>query len=42
VILEDVRVKQWVHVSTHTPEKAANRVITVTDAGAQQGIQVLA
>lgn len=34
--------KQWVHVSTRHPEKLVNRVITITDAGAQVGIQVLA
>lgn len=42
LILEGVKGKQWVHVSTRTPEKLANRVITITDAGAQLGIQVLA
>lgn len=42
LILEGVKGKQWVHVSTRTPEKTANRVITITDAGAQLGIQVLA
>lgn len=41
LILEGVKGKQWVHVSTRTPEKTANRVITITDAGAQLGIQVL-
>lgn len=42
LILEGVGGKQWVHVSTHQPERAVNRVITITDAGAQLGIQVLA
>ena len=42
LILEGVKGKQWVHVSTRVPEKLANRVITITDAGAQLGIQVLA
>jgi len=42
LILEGVKGKQWVHISTHTPEKACNRVITITDAGAQLGIKVLA
>lgn len=42
LILEGVKGKQWVHVSTHTPEKASNRVITITDAGARVGIQELA
>ena len=41
LILEGVKGKQWVHVSTRVPEKAANRVITITDAGAQLGIQDL-
>ncbi len=41
LILEGVKGKQWVHVSTRTPEKVANRVITITDAGAQLGIQEL-
>jgi zinc D-Ala-D-Ala carboxypeptidase len=38
IILEGIKGKQWVHVSTHAPEKAVNRVITVTDAGAFAGI----
>ena len=42
LILEGVKGKQWVHISTRVPERAANRVITITDAGAQTGIQVLA
>lgn len=42
LILEGVKGKQWVHVSTRIPEKTANRVITITDSGAQLGIQVLA
>lgn len=41
LILEGVKGKQWVHVSTRVPEKTANRVITITDAGAQLGIQEL-
>lgn len=41
MILEGVKGKQWVHVSTRVPEKIANRVITITDAGAQLGIQDL-
>lgn len=41
LILEGVKGKQWVHVSTRVPEKPVNRVITITDAGAQLGIQVL-
>jgi len=42
LILEGVRGRQWVHVSTHVPEKATNRVLTITDAGVVQGIQALA
>lgn len=42
IILEGVKGKQWVHVSTRTPEKAVNRVITITDAGVQAGIVDLA
>lgn len=30
--------KRWVHVSTHTPERAINRIITITDAGTLVGI----
>ncbi len=41
LILEGVKGKQWVHVSTRVPEKPANRVITITDKGAQLGIQEL-
>lgn len=31
--------KDWVHVSTRVPEKAINRILTVTAAGYQIGIQ---
>jgi len=41
LILEGIKGKQWVHVSTRVPEKPANRVITITDAGAQLGVQEL-
>lgn len=41
LILEGVGGKVWVHVSTHVPERAVNRVITITGAGAQVGIQEL-
>lgn len=41
IILEGVKGKQWVHVSTRVPDKPANRVITMTDKGAQLGIQEL-
>ncbi len=39
--LEGKKGKQWVHVSTRVPDKASNRVITITDQGAQLGIQEL-
>lgn len=42
LILEGVRGKQWVHVSTHVPERAVNRVINITDAGVVPGIVGLA
>ena len=42
LILEGVKGKQWVHVSTRVPDKPANRVITITDKGVQLGIQELA
>ena len=42
LILEGVKGKQWVHVSTRMADKPSNRVITITDAGAQLGIQQLA
>ena len=42
LILEGVKGKQWVHVSTRLPDKVVNRVITITDAGARIGIQELA
>lgn len=38
LILEGIAGKRWVHVSTHTPEKAVNRIITITDAGVMVGI----
>ena len=41
LILEGIKGKQWVHVSTRVPSKASNRVITITDKGAQLGIQEL-
>lgn len=39
IILEGIKGKRWVHVSTHTPEKAVNRIITITDNGVLVGIQ---
>lgn len=41
IILEGVKGKQWVHVSTRVPDRPANRVITITDKGTQLGIQEL-
>ncbi|MBX3610408.1 MAG: peptidase M15A [Hydrogenophaga sp.] len=41
LILEGVKGKQWVHVSTRRPSKVINRIITITDAGARVGIQAL-
>lgn len=38
LILEGIKGKRWVHVSTHTPEKAVNRIITITDSGVKVGI----
>lgn len=42
LILEGVKGKQWVHVSTRRPAKANNRIITITDAGARAGIHAIA
>ena len=42
IILEGVKGKQWVHVSTHAPEKSINRVLTITDKGLAVGIVRLA
>ena len=42
IILEGVKGKQWVHVSTRAPEKSFNRVLTITDAGVVPGIVRLA
>jgi zinc D-Ala-D-Ala carboxypeptidase len=42
LILEGVKGKRWVHVSTRTPDKIANRVLTITDAGPQAGIHEVA
>jgi len=38
LILEGIKGKTWVHVSTHSPEKAINRVLTITDAGVSVGV----
>lgn len=42
LILEGIRGKRWVHVSTHSPERAVNRVLTITDAGISVGIVSIA
>ena len=42
ILLEGVKGKQWVHVSTHKPENLINRVITITDAGTLPGVVGLA
>lgn len=42
IILEGIKGKQWVHLSIKQPEKVVNRVITITDAGVQLGIQEVA
>lgn len=42
LILEGIKGKSWVHVSTRIPEKISNRIITITDKGAELGIQELA
>lgn len=42
IILEGVGGKQWVHVSTHEPERSINRILTITDAGVVPGIVGLA
>ncbi len=39
IALESIKGKSWVHLSTRTPDRPVNRVITVTDAGTQLGIQ---
>lgn len=42
LILEGVKGKQWVHVSTRAPDKPINRIITITDAGTVPGVVALA
>lgn len=39
LIYEHIGRSAWVHVSTRMPDRAANRVITISDAGTQLGIQ---
>tara|TARA_R110000868_G_scaffold99334_1_gene273436 strand:- start:4206 stop:4661 length:456 start_codon:yes stop_codon:yes gene_type:complete len=38
IILEGVKGKHWVHISTHAPENAINRILTITDTGLSIGI----
>jgi hypothetical protein len=38
LILEGIKGKRWVHVSTRAPLKSVNRIITITDAGTRAGI----
>jgi len=38
LIVEGLRGKRWVHVSTHRPENPINRVLTITAAGPVPGI----
>lgn len=38
LILEGIKGKQWVHVSTRPAHKSVNRILTITDAGARSGI----
>lgn len=42
IIYERTSRTSWVHVSTRTPEKASNRVITFNGAGYELGIQAVA
>lgn len=42
LILEGVRGRQWVHVSTLTPVRPIDRILTINDAGTVAGIQQLA
>ncbi|MES2888680.1 MAG: D-Ala-D-Ala carboxypeptidase family metallohydrolase [Pseudomonadota bacterium] len=42
LILEGLKGKQWIHVSTRKPAKNINRILTITDAGARPGIQSFA
>jgi len=40
--LEGIKGKSWIHLSSRTPARQADRVITITDAGTQLGIQPIA
>lgn len=39
LIYERFGSRSWVHVSTRVPDKRVNRVITITSAGTQLGVQ---
>ncbi|WP_313074424.1 D-Ala-D-Ala carboxypeptidase family metallohydrolase [Melaminivora sp.] len=39
LIYEHVGGKAWVHLSTRVPDRPVNRVITISNAGTQLGIQ---
>lgn len=42
LILECIKGKRWLHISTKIPEKISNRVITISENGAQIGIHDVA
>ena len=42
LIFEGIGAARWVHISRQHPEKLVNRVITISEAGTQVGIQPIA
>lgn len=42
MILEGVNGKRWLHLSTASPVRAVNRILTITDSGTQVGIKDIA
>lgn len=38
LLFENINRKSWVHVSTHSPEKPINRILTISAAGVFPGI----
>lgn len=42
MILEGIKGKRWLHLSTATPARPVNRVLTISDAGPALGLQRLA
>lgn len=38
LLFENINGKSWVHVSTHSPEKPVNRILTISAAGVFPGI----